>query len=226
MPYRASLLRPGGLPQGCAHPAAGAGTGFMRLSGRLGFLPSGDWDSGNPAFAISRGSPGTPPCTPQQWLPVSWHAVFPVHLSDHGSAIRSKDTSSSPCPLRGLYSSAPRGARRVGCTRGPISPLWWYGPFPCSLPPNPVCTVSMRRALRRFYAACAVGLAWIQPFLPRSRRTLSTTAASCISHASWPGAIHRLCPFALWTAINGRQIGRTLPRATTAALRRHRTRVP
>ena len=84
----------------------------MRLSGRLGFSPSGDWDSGNPAFAISRGSPGTPPCTPQQWLPVSWHAVFPVHLSDHGSAIRSKDTSSSPCPLRGLYSSAPRGARR------------------------------------------------------------------------------------------------------------------
>ena len=111
-PDRASLLRPGGLPQGSAHPAAGAGTGFMRLSGRLGFLPSGDWDSGNPAFAISRGSPGTPPCTPQQWLPVSWHAVFPVHLSDHGSAIRSKDTSSSPCPLRGLYSSAPRGARR------------------------------------------------------------------------------------------------------------------
>ncbi len=37
---------------------------------------------------------------------------FPVHLSDHGSAIRSKDTSSSPCPLRGLYGNAPRGARR------------------------------------------------------------------------------------------------------------------
>jgi hypothetical protein len=51
---------------------------------------------------------------PYAWarLPVSWHAIFPFHLSDHGSAIRSKDTSSSPCPLRGLYSSAPRGARR------------------------------------------------------------------------------------------------------------------
>ena len=34
--------------------------------------------------------------------------------------------------------------------RGPVSPLWWYGPFPCSLPPNPVCIVSMRRALQRF----------------------------------------------------------------------------
>ena len=188
----------------------------MRLSGRLGFLPSGDWDSGNPAFAISRGSPGTPPCTPQQWLPVSWHAVFPVHLSDHGSAIRSKDTSSSPCPLRGLYSSAPRGARRVGCTaRSHITfvVVWAFSVQPPSEPGVHRFDAPGSPAI---YAACAVGLAWIQPFLPRSRRTLSTTAASCISHASWPGAIHRLCPFALWTAINGRQIGRTLPRATTA----------
>ena len=112
-PDRASLLRPGGLPQGSAHPAAGAGTGFMRLSGRLGFSPSGDWDSGNPAFAISRGSPGAPSRTPRQRPPVSWHAIVPGFLSDHGSAIRSKDTSSSPCPLCGLYSSAPRGARRI-----------------------------------------------------------------------------------------------------------------
>jgi hypothetical protein len=50
-----------------------------------------------------------------------------------------------------------------------------------------------------------------RPFLPRSRRMLSTTAASCIAHASWPGAIHRLCPFALWTVISGLQIGRTSP---------------
>ena len=34
-------------------------------------------------------------------------------LSDQGTAIRSKDTSSSPCPLCGLYSSAPRGAHRT-----------------------------------------------------------------------------------------------------------------
>ena len=43
----------------------------------------------------------------------SWHAIVPGFLSDHGSGIRSKDTSSSPCPLRGLYSSAPRGAHRT-----------------------------------------------------------------------------------------------------------------
>src|SRR6478609_1273288 len=30
-----------------------------------------------------------------------------------------------------------------------------------------------------------------------------------IAHASWPGAVHRLCPFALWSAITGRQIGRS-----------------
>ena len=49
----------------------------MRLSGRLGFSPSGDWASGNPAFAISRGSPGTPSRTHRQRLPVSWHAIVP-----------------------------------------------------------------------------------------------------------------------------------------------------
>ena len=43
-PDRASLLRPGGLPQGYAHPAAGAGTGFMRLSGR--FAPLTFWKLG------------------------------------------------------------------------------------------------------------------------------------------------------------------------------------
>ena len=43
-PDRASLLRPGGLPQGYAHPAAGAGTGFMRLSGR--FTPLTFWKLG------------------------------------------------------------------------------------------------------------------------------------------------------------------------------------
>ena len=31
----------------------------------VAFAPSGDWASGNPAFAVSRGSPGTPPLTPE-----------------------------------------------------------------------------------------------------------------------------------------------------------------
>ena len=61
-------------------------------------------------FAISRGSPGAP--LPDAWTrpPVSWHAIFPFHLSDPGSAIRSRDISSRPCPLRGRYNAAPRGA--------------------------------------------------------------------------------------------------------------------
>ena len=48
--------------------------------------------------------------------PVSWHAIFPVHLSDPGSAIRSRDISSRPCPLRERYNAAPRGAA-TGTTR-------------------------------------------------------------------------------------------------------------
>ena len=39
----------------------------------------------------------------------------PLHLSDLGSAIRSRDISSHLCPLRGRYNTAPRGADRVGC---------------------------------------------------------------------------------------------------------------
>src|SRR5258708_12512304 len=58
-----------------------------------------------------------------------------------------------------------------------------------------------------------------RPFLPRSRRTLSTTAVSCITHPSWFLLVHRLCPFALWTVISGLQIGRTLPRRLLRALR-------
>jgi hypothetical protein len=58
------------MPQGLA-PVSGV----FPMGGS--FAPSGDWGSGNPAFAISRGSPGTPPHTPGRELPVCWHAVVP-----------------------------------------------------------------------------------------------------------------------------------------------------
>src|SRR5215831_530306 len=109
-PDRASLLRPGGLPQALKHPAAGTGTGYRHhfrqaelcTLWRLGFKQS----SFHLIARISRRA------VPDAWTrpPVSWHAAFPGILSDHESAIRSKDTSSSPCPLSGRYSSAPRGA--------------------------------------------------------------------------------------------------------------------
>ena len=43
--------------------AAGAGAGYGCLSGGCSITPSGDWDSGNPTFALSRGSPSAPPLT-------------------------------------------------------------------------------------------------------------------------------------------------------------------
>ena len=48
---------------------------------------------------------------------VAHHAIFPFHLSDPGSAIRSRDLSSRPCPLRGRYNAAPRGAATTGSGR-------------------------------------------------------------------------------------------------------------
>jgi hypothetical protein len=55
---------PGGLRRATVHHAAGAAPVTGVFSGRRLLAPSGDWDSGNPAFAISRGSPGAPPLTP------------------------------------------------------------------------------------------------------------------------------------------------------------------
>src|SRR5260370_16550418 len=56
--------RPRGLQQVPAYPAVGAGVGYRRVSGGGAVAPSGDWDSCNPAFALSRGSPGTSSHTP------------------------------------------------------------------------------------------------------------------------------------------------------------------
>jgi hypothetical protein len=49
----------------------GHGTGFRRLSGGRDVASPGDWASGNPAFAISRGSLSAPPRTPGhgRWFP-------------------------------------------------------------------------------------------------------------------------------------------------------------
>ena len=124
-PGRASLLHPRGLPQVPPHLTAGRApvTGVFPAGARI--TPSGDWASGNPAFAISRGSPGAPPRTPGHGHRFPGLLFSPTHLSDHGSAIRSKDTSSSPCPLRGRYSSAPRGARKLRACWAVQEPSGW-----------------------------------------------------------------------------------------------------
>jgi hypothetical protein len=59
-PRWASLLRPGGLQRAPRHHAAEAGAGFRCISGGCRVSPSGDWGSGNQAFAMPRGSPDTP----------------------------------------------------------------------------------------------------------------------------------------------------------------------
>jgi hypothetical protein len=44
----------------------------------------------------------------------------PLHLSDLGSAIRSRDISSHLCPLRGRYNTAPRGAAAPKYSNGSL----------------------------------------------------------------------------------------------------------
>ena len=82
------------------HAGAVPGTGFMRLSGEGEvFTPAGDWGSGNPALAISRGSPSAPPVrigTAAGFLACS----RPLHLSDPGKpsdpGISSKSLPAQP----------------------------------------------------------------------------------------------------------------------------------
>src|SRR6201981_3033589 len=61
----------------CCNSAVGTGAGYRRLSGGGLLTPSGDWDSANPAFAISRGSSRL--TAPYAWArpPVFWHAIVP-----------------------------------------------------------------------------------------------------------------------------------------------------
>ena len=109
-PDRASLLHPRGLPQVLEHPAAGVGAGFRRLSGGRCFAPSGDWASGNPAFAISRGSPGTPPRTPGHGRRFAWHATVPFTFQIQ---VKPSDPRTPPpvhARCAGDTAAAPRGA--------------------------------------------------------------------------------------------------------------------
>ena len=91
------------LPQGPV-PVSGVFPAGVTLA------PSGDWDSGNPAFAISRGSPGAPLPTPghDRRFPGMLFSPFTFRITGQPSDPR--DTSSRPCPLRGRYNAAPRGA--------------------------------------------------------------------------------------------------------------------
>jgi len=57
MPSLGIAPHPGGLRQAIYDPAAETGAGVRRLSGGLQVAPSGDWTSGNSAFAVPRGSP-------------------------------------------------------------------------------------------------------------------------------------------------------------------------
>src|SRR2546430_2264764 len=77
MPGQGIAPAPQRITACCCNSAAGTGAGYRRLSGGGLLTPSGDWDSGNPAFAISRGSSRR--AAPYAWArpPVSWHAIVP-----------------------------------------------------------------------------------------------------------------------------------------------------
>ena len=128
-PDRASLLRPGGLPRVHGHPATRAGAGYRRLSGGRRFAPSGGWDSGNQAFALSRGPPGRPPRTPGHDPPVSWHATVPftsriqVSHQAHGHLLRSAPATRAIQAVRLVAHPCHRSNPRPRPSRRPVTGL-------------------------------------------------------------------------------------------------------
>ena len=104
--------------------AAGAGAGYGCLSGGCSITPSGDWDSGNPTFALSRGSPGAPPLTPGRGRRFSAMLFSRIILSDSGKAsdpeisplISARCAGDTPVRLMahsGLEPGLPLGLQRV-----------------------------------------------------------------------------------------------------------------
>jgi len=80
---RSTLRR---LQQPHYQAVAERGAGIGCLSDGRAFASSGDWDLGNPAFAISRGSRDTPALTPEPTIALL-ACDCPVHLSDPGKPL-------------------------------------------------------------------------------------------------------------------------------------------
>jgi hypothetical protein len=72
--HRPALQR---LPRAWHQTRAEHGVGFGRLSDGCDLPSTGNWDSGNPAFALSRGSHDGPPSTSSRCPSLAWHAVVP-----------------------------------------------------------------------------------------------------------------------------------------------------
>ena len=72
--HRPALQR---LPRAWHQTRAQHGVGFGRLSDGCDLPSTGNWDSGNPAFALSRGSHDGPPSTSSRCPSLAWHAVVP-----------------------------------------------------------------------------------------------------------------------------------------------------
>src|SRR5271166_1204245 len=146
MPRQDIAPCPGGLRQAPEiRPPQGLAPVYGCLSGGCSITPSGDWDSGNPTFALSRGSPSAPPLASGHghWFSAM---LFSLNvLSDSGKA---SDPEISPLiSARYAGDTAVRLMAHVGwaARRGPVFMLDEPGPFPGSLPPNRTCTFSCIR---------------------------------------------------------------------------------
>src|SRR5215207_11740708 len=93
---------------------------FQTLSGGWDLASSGDWGSGNPAFAISHGLPGAPSLASGPGRRFSGMLLFPSPFGSR-SAIQPRNLPSSSSRLCRGHNKAPRGAHPAVQT-GPAHP--------------------------------------------------------------------------------------------------------
>jgi hypothetical protein len=79
--------------------------------------------------------PGGSRSRPGSTGPACWTASCRIRPPSTCAALRYLPADSVPLAGGGRMAVE---RRRVGCTARSYIPLWWYGPFPCSLPPSEV----------------------------------------------------------------------------------------
>ena len=105
------------------------GTGIGCLSGGCGLASSGDWDSSNPAFAMSRGS--SQRVVPDTWTRplVFWHALVPITFRSPGKPSDPRTSLKFPPAEPVIRQRASWRTSPVRSSPGPVVPGWNGNPW-------------------------------------------------------------------------------------------------
>jgi hypothetical protein len=185
--HRPALQR---LPRAWHQTKAEHGVGFGRLSDGCDLPSTGNWDSGNPAFALSRGSHDGPPSTSSRCPSLAWHAVVPFTFLIQVS----QQTQEPPSEFLPTEPGIQPGASwRTASDRPPGSPLPRGA---VGIAAGPVPADHLRALMSVVAAACPASPHW------RSAATLPGAsslmlAPGAAAPCAWSTVVVGSCPLGL-----------------------------